>query len=111
MSQCWMFELTHPTIEEAIDFFFHKHVKYIVSYWCPNNHTSYMGYVELKFSVNKVYWDVFPAGVFTAVKPTPFNRLSIPIKLKEKFDTIENGLYFGLEKPNKNNFSYVAMTE
>jgi len=107
--QCWTFELTTPSIEDAIEFFFHKHVKYIISYWCPDTHASYKGYVELKYNVSKMYWDAFVAGQFTPVKATKYNRLSIPIKLKNKFDTIDNGVYFGLEKQNKNNFSYTEI--
>jgi len=109
--QCWTFDLTSPTIEEAIDFFFHKHVKYIVAYWCPDTHTNYRGYVELKYTVSKMYWDAFIAGEFTPVKATTFNRLSIPLKLKNQFDTIDNGVYFGLEGANKTNFFYTAITD
>lgn len=104
--QCWTFDLTSPSVEEAIQFFFHKHVKYIIAYWCPDTHTNYKGYVELTYTVNKMYWDVFVPGKFTPVKATKYNRLSIPLKLKNQFDTIDNGVYFGLEKQNKNNFSY-----
>jgi len=110
-SMCWLFELTAPTIEETIDFFFHKHTKYVVAYWSPNNPGSYSGYVELNYRVNKVYWEVFPAGKFTAVRPTKFNRLSIPLKFKRDYDAIDNGQYFGNEITKKNNFSYVKMID
>jgi len=107
--QCWTFDLTSPSVEDAIEFFFHKHVKYVIAYWCPDTHTNYKGYVELKYTVSKMYWDSFVTGQFTPVTATKYNRLSIPLKLKNQFETIDNGVYFGLENQNKNNFSYTEI--